>query len=288
MIENCEIIVSCSSHMKRIVDDVLTISKLDGNLIVITPIEVQPVAEIEKVIRLFQAEAENAGVELKGLQIKRRFKDLNVDVVKMDPVRLSQILVNLVSNAIKFTQFEDLRQVEIILDASFEDPSTELNGCRFVRRQEGATSMKSDPDPTRKEEELYIIVSIKDTGKGLSPDEAEALFIRFSQGSPRTHIQYGGNGLGLFISRKIVELQGGAIGFSSNTDQGSIFTFYIKVCRSISITGVYPSLPVRTNPKSLGSNNNVELDEQHKLKTTSHEHVYVLVVEGMYLHLMFR
>lgn len=95
MIENCEIIVFCSSHMKRIVDDVLTISKLDGNLIVIIPVDVQPVVEIEKVIRLFKAEAENARVELKNLQITPRYHKYNVDIVKMDPVRLSQILSTL-------------------------------------------------------------------------------------------------------------------------------------------------------------------------------------------------
>jgi hypothetical protein len=66
--------------------------------------------------------------------------------------------------------------------------------------------------------------------------ERDLLFNRFSQASPRTHIQYGGNGLGLFISRRLAELQGGAIGFSSNPGSGSTFSFYVKARRSMTQT----------------------------------------------------
>jgi hypothetical protein len=58
------------------------------------------------------------------------------------------------------------------------------------------------------------------------------LFMRFSQASPRTHIQYGGSGLGLFISRELTELQGGEIGVSSGAGEGSTFAFYVRARRS--------------------------------------------------------
>lgn len=67
-----------------------------------------------------------------------------------------------------------------------------------------------------------------DTGRGLTEDERGVLFTRFSQASPRTHIHYGGSGLGLFISRRLTELQGGAIGLSSEPKKGSTFSFYVK------------------------------------------------------------
>lgn len=71
-----------------------------------------------------------------------------------------------------------------------------------------------------------------DTGRGLSEEESRSLFTRFSQASPRTHIHYGGSGLGLFISRRLTELQGGSIGLVSKRKEGSTFSFYIKARRT--------------------------------------------------------
>jgi CheY-like chemotaxis protein len=78
---------------------------------------------------------------------------------------------------------------------------------------------------------IFIRFSVKDTGRGLSEEERGSLFTRFSQASPRTHIHYGGSGLGLFISRRLTELQGGAIGLESEPKKGSTFSFYIKTRR---------------------------------------------------------
>lgn len=81
-------------------------------------------------------------------------------------------------------------------------------------------------------EEIYLEFAVQDTGRGLSPEELKVLFQRFQQASPRTHVQYGGSGLGLFISRELTELQGGEIGVSSESGKGSTFAFYVKCRRS--------------------------------------------------------
>jgi CheY-like chemotaxis protein len=87
-------------------------------------------------------------------------------------------------------------------------------------------------DDWKKDNDLiFIRFSVKDTGRGLSEEERGSLFNRFSQASPRTHIHYGGSGLGLFISRRLTELQGGAIGLESEPKKGSTFSFYIKTRR---------------------------------------------------------
>jgi CheY-like chemotaxis protein len=78
---------------------------------------------------------------------------------------------------------------------------------------------------------IFLQFSVTDTGRGLSEEERASLFTRFSQASPRTHIHYGGSGLGLFISRRLTELQGGAIGLQSQPTVGSTFSFYIKTRR---------------------------------------------------------
>ena len=80
---------------------------------------------------------------------------------------------------------------------------------------------------------LYLKFIVEDTGRGLTSEEQQRLFSRFAQGSTRTHVKYGGSGLGLFISRELAELQGGEIGFSSTPGIGSTFCFYIKTRRSI-------------------------------------------------------
>lgn len=81
-------------------------------------------------------------------------------------------------------------------------------------------------------EELFLEFAVRDTGRGLTPDEKKLLFQRFSQASPRTHVTYGGSGLGLFISRELTELQGGEIGVSSEAGKGSTFAFYVMCRRS--------------------------------------------------------
>jgi hypothetical protein len=82
------------------------------------------------------------------------------------------------------------------------------------------------------EEEIFLEFAVQDTGRGLSPEELKVLFQRFQQASPRTHVQYGGSGLGLFISRELTELQGGEIGVSSESGKGSTFAFYVRCRRS--------------------------------------------------------
>jgi CheY-like chemotaxis protein len=91
-----------------------------------------------------------------------------------------------------------------------------------------------ETDPTDKEDEwgvgdaVFLKVTVTDTGRGMTEMEKALVFARFTQASPRTHVKYGGSGLGLFISRRLSELQGGAIGFTSQTGVGSVFSYYIK------------------------------------------------------------
>lgn len=78
---------------------------------------------------------------------------------------------------------------------------------------------------------MYLIFTVEDTGPGLTEEEMSHLFYRFAQASPKTYRQYGGSGLGLFICRELIELQGGQIGLHSQPGVGSTFTFYIAAKR---------------------------------------------------------
>jgi CheY-like chemotaxis protein len=78
----------------------------------------------------------------------------------------------------------------------------------------------------------HLWIKVKDTGCGMTESEQKKLFARFTQATPRTHVKYGGSGLGLFISKTLAAMQGGAIGVSSEKDAGSTFAFFVgtRVC----------------------------------------------------------
>jgi signal transduction histidine kinase len=86
------IIVSCSMHQKRVIDDVLTLSKLDSNLILITPMRVQPEVVVSDAVRMFEVECNQSGIHL-TFRIDETFNGM--DWVMLDPSRLLQVLINL-------------------------------------------------------------------------------------------------------------------------------------------------------------------------------------------------
>lgn len=229
-LDAAQTIAQCAQHMRHIVDDILTISKLDSGLLVITPVDAQPVGLVEHAVKMFEAEAKAARVDL-SFSIDQSYRDLELDWVSLDPTRLLQILINLLTNAIKFTRLEDTRRVNVVLRASVTAPKSIPGRIEFIEEKLVGEDRHLKDDWKRDIDHIYLQFSVTDTGRGLSEDERLTLFTRFSQASPRTHIHYGGSGLGLFISRRLTELQGGAIGLESQPKKGSTFSFYIKTRR---------------------------------------------------------
>ncbi|KAF2832545.1 putative histidine kinase HHK11p [Ophiobolus disseminans] len=229
-LDGAQTIAQCAQHMRHIVDDILTISKLDSGLLVITPVDAQPEIIVKHAVKMFDAEAKAAKVDLSCI-IDQSYQDMDVDWVSLDPTRLLQILINLLTNAIKFTRLEATRSVTVVLSASTTEPQSTPGGVQFNEEKLVGQDHHLEDDWKQDENLLFIQFSVTDTGRGLSEEERSLLFTRFSQASPRTHIHYGGSGLGLFISRRLTELQGGAIGLASESKKGSTFSFYIKTRR---------------------------------------------------------
>ncbi|EOA87901.1 uncharacterized protein SETTUDRAFT_168709 [Exserohilum turcica Et28A] len=231
-LDAAQTIAQCAQHMRHIVDDILTISKLDSGLLDMTPVVTQPENVARHALRMFEGEAKAAGVDL-SLVVDQSYRDLEIDWTSLDPTRVLQILINLITNAIKFTRLERVKSVRIALSASVAEPTSVPGGIQFNEEKLVEHDQHLEDDWKRTTDLIYLQFSVTDTGRGLSEEERGTLFTRFSQASPRTHINYGGSGLGLFISRRLTELQGGAIGLSSEPGKGSTFSFYIKTRRTI-------------------------------------------------------
>jgi len=230
-IDAAQTIALCAQHQKRIVDDILTLSKLDSQMLMVTPVDVQPLSVIQRALKMFESEIQSADIDMRFV-VDDSYKELGIDWIKADPQRVLQVLINLTTNAIKFTTSEAKRTIIVSLAAYKGRPSQQPKKLvSFFPSRRKLGDMVSGPD-WGDGEEVYIQFAVQDTGRGVTEDEKKLLFMRFSQASPRTHVQYGGSGLGLFISRELTELQGGEIGVSSESGRGSTFAFYIQARRS--------------------------------------------------------
>ncbi len=188
---------TASSHqLLRIVDDILDYSKLEANKLdlEITGFNLREL--LDSVLQLMYRPAENKGLRL-SLQL-----DPAVRLpVRGDPVRLRQVLTNLVGNAIKFT---------------------ERGSVTLVVRRLGETAAQH-----------LLRFEVRDTGIGIEEDARHRLFHSFSQADASTTRLYGGTGLGLAICRRIVDLMGGRIDVVSEVGRGSTFWFEVPLMKVI-------------------------------------------------------
>ncbi|MCC6594194.1 MAG: response regulator [Xanthomonadales bacterium] len=185
-----------SKSLLRIIDDILDYSKIEANKLELETVGLNLKEVVDGVVRLMEKAA-----DAKGIKLSVAF-DPNVRLAcRGDPVRLRQVLSNLVSNAIKFTEKGSV-QIQI--------------------SKRGETRTQSE-----------ILFAVRDTGVGIAADKAERLFQPFSQADTSTTRNYGGTGLGLVICKRIVELMGGKIGLKSELGRGSVFWFSVPFLKAI-------------------------------------------------------
>jgi len=231
-VDSARTILMCANHQKRIVDDVLTLSKLEYMMLSLSPRPTQPINMINQAVRMFEATFKSHDIKV-TITPEPSLAANNIDWILCDPSRVGQILINLLTNAIKFTCEEPKREINIRFGASFSDPRQMLpSDTCWAPNDQAAITDGHVGEEWGEGEALFLSISITDTGVGMTPEEIQKLFHRFRQASSRTSIRYGGSGLGLFISKKLTEKQGGEIGVGSELGKGSTFAFYIKARRT--------------------------------------------------------
>ena len=238
-------------HQKRIIDDVLVLSRLESQMLSITPVAEHPGNVVEAAVRMFSPQAAASGTSLSVVK-DPSFDALRADLVLCDRSRLVQILINLVGNAVKFTASSPNRKISLIYGAQAETPKvkTVFGDMMWLpvkdeRQKNPLSPVNADP--------VWVYFLCQDSGPGLTPAEMDKLFQRFSQGLTKAHTSYDGSGLGLYICRLLTEKQGGQVGVASELGKGAIFGFFIKTSRvdpeneSICHAGSLPDAPTDVN-----------------------------------------
>lgn len=96
-LDAAQTIVLCAQHQKRIIDDVLTLSKLNSNLLHVTPVQVQVEATVRRTLKMFESELQAHNIQM-TFEVEPSYIDAKIDKVFCDPVRLTQIFINLLTN----------------------------------------------------------------------------------------------------------------------------------------------------------------------------------------------
>ena len=230
-IASANIILQCANHQKRIIDDVLTLSKLDSMLLSITPTPVKPSKLATSIVNIFEAELKSNRINYSVFD-DQSLAQLRVDHLLLDPSRVTQVFINLLTNAIKFVKSSADPRIEIHFGACTSNPRALFASDMFWATPSNLDNSVTNSPEWGTGEDIYLAFSVKDSGIGLKDEEIHNIFERFKQANVKTHVKYGGSGLGLFISKELTEKQGGEIGVSSRFGQGSTFGFYVKAKRA--------------------------------------------------------
>ncbi|WP_439585292.1 PAS domain-containing protein [Dyadobacter bucti] len=212
-----------AENLLVIINDILDFSKIEAGKIEFEEVEFNVLSLLENIRSGTLQKAEEKGVQLKLMV------DPDLDMILIgDPVRLGQILTNLVSNAVKFT-----KEGKVTISAS------------MLKKEK---------------EHVTIDFEIKDTGIGIPPEKIDAIFESFTQASSDTTRKFGGSGLGLSITKKLLELLNSKIQVQSTVGKGSVFYF---------------SLDLKTSDKNAGGNH----DKKNSDNPFSLKGLKVLIVE---------
>jgi len=202
-------------HLLRLINQILDLAKLESNTLAVNYVQGDVLPFLRYIAESLQSLAENRGVELRT--------DLASSGIVMDydPERLLQIVYNLLSNAIKFTPAGGT--------------------IKLQAKQETAGKQK------------HLKLTISDTGIGLSENDLSHIFDRFYQAQRPQMSNSGGTGIGLTLTKELIEALGGSIQVESELGKGTIFTLLLPITRHAAVAATVVKIPPKTQlafPKS--------------------------------------
>jgi signal transduction histidine kinase/DNA-binding response OmpR family regulator len=187
-----------SNHLLGVINDILDMSKIEANKFELSPAEFVFEKTLQRVVNVV-----NFRVEEKQQRLSIHIDKAIPRALVGDEQRLSQVITNLIGNAVKFTPAQGSISVD----------------TRFVEEENGICTIRID---------------VTDTGIGISKEQQARLFQSFQQAEASTSRKFGGTGLGLAISKRIVEMMGGTIWIESEPGKGSTFAFTVKMAKGAS------------------------------------------------------
>jgi len=235
-------IQTSARSLLNLINDILDFSKIDAGKLTLESIDFRLEDVLANVVNTIGFMAEEKGLEFL-FQVDKNIPSY----LKGDPLRLGQILMNLASNAIKFTEKGEIF-ISVTLDG---DHDTNRDATLHIPGRASGTSPTTGAENSRTEHphakngQAMLKFFVKDSGVGLHSEEIDSLFEAFSQADDSITRKYGGTGLGLSICSQLTRMMGGSIWVESRPDEGSTFIFTVKLSYST------PLKPVAVPEKNL-------------------------------------
>ncbi|MED6315972.1 MULTISPECIES: GAF domain-containing hybrid sensor histidine kinase/response regulator [Psychrobacter] len=195
-----------NEHLMVIINGILDLSKVESGKMYIDSIPLNLSTLCNEVVSLFSIKARQ-----RGLTLDYHYTESLSPYVKGDPVRLKQIIANLVNNAIKFTREGGRVSIDV----------KHMNNC--YRENIDKNSMRQETLERKADKNITLCIEVTDTGVGIKAESLEAIFDAYDQANKFTHRLYGGTGLGLSVCKSLVELMGGHIRVNSTVGVGTTF-----------------------------------------------------------------
>ena len=221
-----------NEHLMAIINGILDLSKVESGKMTIDSIPVNLSALCNEVVSLFAIKARQ-----RGLILDYHYTESLSPYVQGDPVRLKQILANLVNNAIKFTREGgrvslDVKHVPNCHCDDFDDDNDSINRYRAQGISESDLNKITAQEAINNaiyHDVMTLCIEVTDTGVGIKAESLDAIFDAYDQANKFTHRLYGGTGLGLSVCKSLVNLMGGYIDVDSEVGVGTTFSVFLPL-----------------------------------------------------------